>query len=220
MYSFGQRIDTNVLDEPFYAAYLLTSNVDHPGKTDVLNALPTTEEQVRMMIDEAKTKPVLFIKNMAHHMEVLDNPWVEDAINVFLIRNPYQIIASYAEVIHTPVMRDIGIEYQYTLFEALQAQGKQAIVLDSGNLLENPEVVLRKLCMACGIDFDQRMLHWQKGPKNFDGVWATHWYSNVHQSTGFEKQKTSSRKLPAHLEPLYQKSKLIYEKLLPISLKA
>ncbi|MBT1703191.1 sulfotransferase family protein [Chryseosolibacter indicus] len=220
MYSFAQRPDTNVLDEPFYSVYLFKTNVSHPGKEDVLNSLPQTETEVRSLIHASKTKSVLFIKNMAHHIEVLENPFIEECINVFLIRNPYQIIASYAEVINAPVMRDIGIEYQYNLYQLLRRSGKKTVVLDSGTLLKNPQKVLEKLCSSCAIDFDQRMLHWQPGPKSYDGVWATHWYSNVHQSSGFEKQKTSERKLPPHLEPLYEKSKRFYEKLLPISLKA
>ena len=163
---------------------------------------------------------MLFVKNMAHHMEILEQPFINGALNVFLIRNPYQIIASYAEVIELPVMRDIGIAYQYQLFEELQQRGEQPIVVDSGLLLENPPGVLEKLCTACALSFDQRMLHWSAGPKPYDGVWATHWYANVHQSTGFMKQQTSTRALPERLQSLYEEAHRYYEKLLPFSLKA
>jgi hypothetical protein len=220
MYSFAQREDTTVLDEPYYAVYLVKTDADHPGKQDVINNLPTTEKGVAKLISVTSTKPVLFIKNMAHHLEILDNRWVKDAVNVFLIRNPYQIIASYAEVINKPVMRDIGIEYQYQLFDELANKGKQPVVLDSGLLLENPEEVLKMLCKRCSIEFDQRMLHWPTGPKAYDGVWSTHWYANVHQSSSFEKQRTSTRVLPSHLQELYLQARGFYEKLLPISLKA
>jgi hypothetical protein len=30
------------------------------------------------------------------------------------------------------------------------------------------------------------MLHWPKGPRASDGVWAPHWYAHVWESTGFE----------------------------------
>jgi hypothetical protein len=220
MYAFAQREDTTVLDEPFYAVYLLKSGVDHPGKEQVISALPGTEEKVRNMIESTTEKPVLFIKNMAHHMEVLEMPFVEDAINVFLIRNPYQIIASYSKVIQKPVMRDIGLEYQYNLFQRLLSEGKQPLVLDSGILLENPQAVLSELCNRCGIPFEQRMLHWPKGPKPYDGVWATHWYSNVHGTTGFARQSTDSQPLPDDLQPLYIQALGVYEKLIPFSLKA
>jgi hypothetical protein len=220
MYSFAQRSDTNVLDEPFYAVYLKKSEVDHPGKDEVMQSLPQSESEVRAMITSPSGKQHLFIKNMAHHMEILDDPWVAGAVNVFLIRHPQQIIASYAEVIEQPVMRDIGIEYQHHLFTALQKNGGKPIVVDTGLLLEDPGIVLRNLCNLCGLVFEQRMLHWPEGPKPYDGVWATHWYSNVHRSTGFKKQTTSSRPLPEGLISLYERAKVFYEKLLPFSLKA
>jgi hypothetical protein len=219
MYSFAQRSDTVVLDEPFYAVYLLKTDAAHPGKDEVISSLPSTEAEVRKMIEGQQAKTV-FIKNMAHHMEVLETPFVEGAIDVFLIRNPYDIIASYSKVIQKPVMRDIGLEYQYQLFKQLVSEGKQPVVIDSGRVTENPEGVLSSLCQRCGIRFEQRMLHWPAGPKQYDGVWATHWYANVHRSTGFEKRTPRRQPLPEELQPLYEKALFLYEKLLPFSLKA
>jgi hypothetical protein len=220
MYSFAQRADTTVLDEPFYAVYLSKSNAEHPGKDLVLNAQSQSEQQVRSQIEKLANGSTVFVKNMAHHMEVLSSPWITGAINVFLIRDPKQIIASYAEVIDTPVMRDIGIEYQHQLFERLIESQEDFIVVDSGLLLQDPAKVLDKLCNRCAIGFDPKMLTWPSGPKTYDGVWAPFWYDNVHRSTGFQKQQTSLRPLPNHLEELYAQAKRYYEKLLPFSLKA
>ena len=220
MYSFAQRSDTHVVDEPFYAVYLHKSGALHPGRDEVLAAQPADETIVKKELHEKITKPVLFVKNMAHHMEVMEEPFIEKAINIFLIRNPKQIIASYAAVIDKPIMRDIGIEYQYQLFKLLEKKGQPLIVIDSGLLLENPESVLRQLCQRCSIGFQTSMLKWEAGPKSYDGIWAKHWYENVHQSMGFKKQKTSSRPLRENLNDLYQHAKSYYEKLLPFSLKA
>jgi hypothetical protein len=220
MYSFAQRSDTTVFDEPFYAVYLDKSGAAHPGREEVLHSQSTDEEVVRTMILNHKATPVLFIKHMAHHMEVMKKPFFDNAINIFLIRNPKQIIASYSQVIEKPVMRDIGIEYQHSLFQLLTDQKSKVVVLDSGLALQNPEAVLKELCAACDIPFDTDMLTWKKGPKTYDGVWAKHWYANVHNSSGFEKQNTSERQLPADLENLYNQAKVYYEKLLPFSLKA
>src|SRR5687768_3336178 len=127
MYSFAQRADTEVLDEPFYAFYLLESGAEHPGREHVMQSLPSTEADVRTLIQNKLTKPVLFIKNMAHHLELLRTPTIAGAIDIFLIRDPQQIIASYAEVIAMPKMRDIGIEYQFQLFSQLQNSGLKPI---------------------------------------------------------------------------------------------
>ena len=219
MYSFAQRSDTTVLDEPFYALYLKKSGAQHPGREEVIQAQSSDESIVKNQIADVKS-PVVFIKNMAHHMEVMETPFIENAINIFLIRNPKQIIASYAKVINQPVMRDFGIEYQYYLFSILQKENQFTIVVDSGLLLENPQSVLKQLCQRCSIGFQDSMLHWNAGPKEYDGVWAKYWYENVHQSIGFAQQKSSSPPLHENLNDLYHQARTYYEKLLPFSLKA
>jgi len=220
MYSFAQRSDTTVLDEPFYAVFLAKTRVNHPGAEAILAALPQDEDTVLDLIGSQTGKPVLFVKNMAHHMEVLKHSFIAGAKNIFLIRDPRQILTSYAAVISHPVMRDIGIAYQYELFCALRQQDMEPLVIDSGFLLEDPLSVLTKLCNLCGITFEQRMAHWPEGPKPYDGVWARYWYGSVHRSTGFEKQAASSQPLPQHLYALYSEAQSFYEKLLPFSLKA
>jgi hypothetical protein len=218
MYAFAQRPDTEVLDEPFYAHYLLANPVPHPAKEEVIRSQPALVEDVLKQI-YALTAPVVFIKNMSHHLEVMEESFLENVINIFFIRNPHQVIASYAQVIEKPVMRDIGMEYQYHLFERLINKGLDPVVLDSGLLLQNPESVLIKLCERVGIPFYRAMLQWPAGPKSYDGVWAPYWYANVHRSTGFEMQSTSSRALPPELEDLYHQANFFYEKLLPFSIK-
>jgi hypothetical protein len=219
MYSFAQRNDCIVFDEPFYAIYLNKSGALHPGKEEVMATQSLDENEVKAIITRSD-KPVAFVKNMAHHMEVMRDPFIPGATNIFLIRDPYQIIASYSQVIDSPIMRDIGIQYQLELFEALNKRKAQIIVVDSGQVLANPEKVLKQLCDHCSISFQPSMLSWEAGPKAYDGVWAKYWYDNVHRSTGFERQKTSSRALRDDLKPLYQQARLYYEKLLPFSLKA
>jgi len=110
MYSFAQRSDTAVVDEPFYACYLSKTNVMHPGREEVLATQSSDEDNVKQNLFQKHGKPILFIKNMAHHIEVLDDAFLSRCINIFLIRNPKQIIASYAEVIDNPELRDIALD--------------------------------------------------------------------------------------------------------------
>jgi hypothetical protein len=216
MYSFAQRTDVQVADEPFYACYFLKTGVVHPGREEVIRTQAHTGTEVLAGLFEQKS-PVLFIKNMAHHLEVIPSFPYEKCVNIFLIRNPKQIIASYTQVIEQPTLQGIGIAFQYTLFIQLAAQGITTIVLDSGMLLQHPEKVLTKVCALADIPFDPNMLQWKPGPKPYDGVWAPYWYANVHRSAGFEKQPTSDRPLPAHLNALYEEARGYYEKLLPFA---
>ena len=215
MYSFAQRSDTTVVDEPFYACYLSKTGLNHPGKEQVLASQSPDEETVKKNLFTHGDKPVLFIKNMAHHIEVTNDGFLSECKNIFLIRDPKQLIASYAQVIEKPVMRDIGIEHEYHLFQ----KTKDAIVIDSGLVLQHPDSVLRQLCAKLELKFEPSMLQWKAGPKPYDGVWAPHWYANVHKSTGFEKQVTSDRPLPTQLQPLYEEAATYYQKLLQHALK-
>lgn len=218
MYSFAQRSDTLVSDEPFYALYLSTVKVDHPAKAEVLTVQSKDEDVVKKEIFRKHPRSVFFIKNMAHHIEVMnDLNFLRECINIFLIRNPKQIIASYAQVLSNPIMRDIGIEYELLLFKKLNDPNN--IVIDSGLLLENPQSVLQQVCERAGLPFEKQMLNWQAGPKPYDGIWAPHWYANVHRSTGFEKQATSERALPDVLQPLADKATQYYNELLQYAIK-
>jgi len=48
MYSFAQRKDVVVVDEPFYAYYLKNVNpkTSHPGKTEILNSQSSNFKKV------------------------------------------------------------------------------------------------------------------------------------------------------------------------------
>ena len=218
MYSFAQRSDTLAVDEPYYACYLTKTNLDHPGREEVLRSQSSNEKEVGISLFKDHTKSVLFIKNMAHHIGVLDDDsFLNNCINIFLIRNPKQIIASYAQVIESPVMRDIGIEYEHHLYHKLKQENP--LVVDTGLLLENPESVIKQICQRVGLLFESSMLKWEAGPKSYDGVWAPYWYDNVHKSTGFDRQSTSTRDLPDKLKPLYIECESYYQNLLQFAIK-
>lgn len=221
MYSFAQRPDTIVFDEPLYAHYLRVTGVIHPGQEEILASQENDGNKVvhELMLGSFD-KPVAFFKQMTHHLVELNEDFLSQMKNILFIRDPKQIISSYAQVRPDVNMQDIGIEKQWQLFQQLTANDQHCVVLDSNEILKSPEKVLTELCNAIDIPFYEAMLHWPAGPKTEDGVWAKYWYDNVHKSTGFEKQATSSRTLPEYLEPLYNDSKKYYDQLFQHSTKA
>ncbi|MEM6843317.1 MAG: sulfotransferase family protein [Bacteroidota bacterium] len=222
MYSFAQRTDTRVVDEPFYGYYLTQRpEVNHPGKEQVLSSMATDAQAVldKVVFGDYDC-PVLFIKNMAHHFVELEPRFIIRLTNLFLIRDPKQLISSIAQKMSNPTMDDIGCYRQYKLFQFLQNLGLPPVVLDSDELLKNPRGVLQKLCGALDIPFEEQMLAWEAKPLPEDGVWARYWYRNVHQSTGFSRQPTSDRPLPEHLEELYKSALPFYNKLYENAIRA
>ena len=221
MYSFAQRPDTIVFDEPLYAHYLKVSGVVHPGQEEILASQENDGDKVvsNLMLGNFDM-PVAFFKQMTHHLVHLNEDFLSKMKNVLFIRDPKQIISSYAQVRPDVNMQDIGIEKQWHLFQQLTSANQHCVVLDSNEILKAPEKVLTELCRTIDIPFYSEMLHWPAGPKHEDGVWAKYWYDNVHKSTGFEKQATSSRTLPEYLESLYNESKKYYDQLFQHSIKA
>lgn len=215
MYSFAQREDITVLDEPFYGFYLKNASLEneHPSQKEILQTMELKEEKVVEGINALSEKKKVFVKGMAHHYLTETPSFILNWENVILIRHPKKLIASFSKVIHTPTLNDIGIKKASELFLFLKKSGKTPIVIDSDELLKNPESYLKKLCDLLNIPFSEKMLRWKKGGILEDGIWATHWYGNVHNSEGFAVQKSSSQPLPQHLEPLLKKALPYYETL-------
>lgn len=211
MYSFSKRPDTKVIDEPFYAHYLSTNQIDHPGSEETLNSMSSDIEEIISDIYSRKDCEILFLKNMAHHHQQMSFDFLDDMTNLFLVRNPKQLIASFAQVIESPTMQDIGLEKSWELFNMIKNQNP--LVLDSAEILKDPKKLLKSLCAKLSIKFYEEMLSWEKGGIKEDGAWAKFWYKNVHNSTGFVKQKTSSRELPKNCQSLYIESLKYYNKL-------
>lgn len=221
MYSFGQRPDTRVFDEPLYAHYLKITGVEHPGREAILASQENDGNLVvQNLILGQQDRPVAFFKQMTHHLIALKEDFLSKVANILFIREPGQIISSYARVRPSVTMQDIGIRKQWELFNRLHELGHPPVVLDSGEILKDPEKVLTDLCVALCIPFYQEMLRWEPGPRKEDGVWAGYWYENVHHSTGFAKQKSSDSPVPAYLTALYEQSKIYYDRLFLYSLKA
>ena len=218
MYSFSRRPDTKVIDEPFYAHYLETTGTDHPGREDTLRSMSTDINKVLDDIFNRNECEVLFLKNMAHHHQQMDLSFLDKMTNLFLVRNPKQLIASFAQVITSPNMKDIGLKKSWELFNKIENQNP--VVLDSAEILKNPKSLLSKLCDNLEINFFEEMLSWPSGGIPEDGPWAKYWYKNVHSSSGFAKQKTSSRELPKNCESLYLEALKYYDKLKVNSISA
>jgi len=217
MYSFAQRPGTTVVDEPLYAYYLNKSKVQHPGQQEILESQSTNLQTVidEVLLAEYQT-PVVFFKQMTHHLYETGYSFIKSFKNIIFIRDPRLIIRSYSKVREAVTMNDIGIAQQAELLNFLK---EDAIVLDSKFLLQQPEQCLIKLCECLSISFNDVMLQWIAGARKEDGVWAKHWYGNVHQSTGFKIYKEEEFTLSEELEKLAEECLPYYEQLKQIAIK-
>jgi hypothetical protein len=222
MYSFAQRSDVRVVDEPLYGHYLHVSGADHPGREEVIAHMNIDGDAVMSgLLDRAsqQTGTRLFLKNMAHHLVDLNLDFLSAVQNVFLIRDPREMLPSLVVQLPDAALADTGLKRQWQLYNELVNAGQQPVVLDSRELLLDPEGVLRQLCKHVGLPFQDAMLHWPAGPLAEDGIWAKHWYHAVHRSTAFAPFRPKPG-FPSALEPLLADCKPWYEKLFTHALRA
>jgi hypothetical protein len=205
MYAFAARGDCAVSDEPFYAAYLSATGIDHPMREAVIASQPTDPATVAAAClgPNPDGKPLWYQKHMTMHMiPAFDRGFLSGLTNVFLLRHPAHVIASYARKREAPTLQDIGFLQQAQLFDQVSDMtGTAPPVITAESIRANPKEALTRLCHALRIPFTEAMLHWPPGPKPFDGVWAPHWYGAVHRSTGFEAPEGPLPDLP----PAYQR---------------
>ncbi len=222
MYSFAELPGVRVIDEPLYGHYLRVSGANHPGRDEIMATMNCDGGAVmRNLLQQQAEDPsqLLFIKHMAHHLIELDPGFLRSTNNIFLIRDPREMLPSLTIQLPHATLSDTGLRRQWELYTELRDSGQHPIVLDSRELLLNPEGVLRQLTLHLNIEFTSGMLTWKAGARDEDGVWAPHWYHAVHKSTGFAPYEAKTN-FPDHLQPLLNDCKPWYEKLYEQALRS
>lgn len=218
MRSWGNRPDTFVCDEPFYALYLQATGLPHPGAAEVIAGGETDWRKVvaQVSADVPAGKRIFYQKQMTHHLlPEIDRAWLGTVTNCFLIRDPAEVIASYIKKNNDPALDDIGFAQQAEIFDWVRAHtGAIPPVIDARDVLENPDKILRLLCDAVGVEFMEAMLSWPPGLRETDGIWAKHWYGEVEKSTGFHGPAAASPpQVPRRLRAVHAGSQECYARL-------
>jgi hypothetical protein len=217
--SWGSRADTFVVDEPFYAHYLLHSHhrEEHPGADEIISTYETDWREVAKSLTGAipDGKSIFYQKHMTHHMlDHIDLAWTDALTNCFLLREPREVLTSFIKVIPNPQIDQTGLPQQIKIFEHVRrATGKIPPVLDSADVLKHPRRMLTQLCEAIEIPFDDAMLKWEMGSRATDGIWAKYWYAAVENSTGFAPYQPKDESVPDHLHGLLNECERIYREM-------
>lgn len=202
MRAWENRPDTQVVDEPFYACYLTATGIVHPMQEQVLASQSSVWHEV---IEQELHKPlpvgvnIQYQKHMTQHMVTdIDTQWFRSVKHAFLIRHPAEVVNSYGVKRATVTADDVGFALQSKIYRmAIDAGFTNIPVIDSKDVLRDPERVLSELCKALDVPFDAAMLQWPAGPRESDGAWAPHWYQNVEKSTRFGAYRERSFELSA-----------------------
>jgi Sulfotransferase domain len=217
MRAWGNRPDTFVIDEPFYAYYLKTTGKKHPGADEIIASSETDWPNVvaKLTGPIPNARRIFFQKQMAHHLlPDVDREWLGAVTNCFLIRDPREVIASYIKKREEPALSDLGFIQQAEIFDFVRTRTNSIPpIVDAKDVLENPERMLRLLCESVGVEFSQSMLSWPAGLRETDGVWAGHWYREVAKTTSFQPYRPRHAEVPRHLREIYDRCRECYERL-------
>src|SRR3954451_4457074 len=217
MRAWGNRRDTFVIDEPFYAYYLHVTGKQHPGADEVIATGETDWRKIvaRLTGPFAKGRRIFFQKQMTHHLlPEIDREWLETVTNCFLIRDPREVIASYVKKRENPVLEDLGFIQQAEIFDHIRNRTNSIpTVVDATDVLVDPERTLRLLCGSVGVEFSKSMLSWAPGLRETDGVWARYWYTEVSKTTCFRPYRERVHHVPARLGEIFERCRDCYDRL-------
>ena len=217
MRAFEARGDCAVSDEPLYAHYLKHTGLDHPMRDEVMASQPTLWQPVieSLRSESPEQKTIWYQKHMTHHLlPHIDRAWMKEVRHCFLIRDPKEVLSSYSKSRTEVTLDDLGFEAQAEIFDwVTRVVGHNPVVVDSSDVLKDPEQMLQKVCGALEIPYSQKMLSWERGIRESDGVWASHWYQNVMESTGFAPYRERTPDYPEHLAPIAEAAQTFYEPL-------
>ncbi|KAL2633879.1 hypothetical protein R1flu_005358 [Riccia fluitans] len=212
MYSFAQRDDTEVIDEPLYAHHLRVTGAQRPYRNQLLATMETDGNKVvRKLIEEPSTKKYRFCKHMAkHRTSCLSKEALTTGKHVVLIRDPILSLPSFDKVLSV-TLDELDLGNLVGIFSELSSRGNPPPVVNARDLQQDPEGTLKTLCEALEIPFQASMLRWPAGPKLEDGLWAPWWYSTVHKTTEFKSRSAFTAKpfpkklyhLLEHAQPFY-----------------
>jgi hypothetical protein len=217
MRAWGNRDDTVVIDEPFYAFYLEATGIRHPAAGEVIATGETDWRKVvaHLIGPVPNHKRIFFQKHMTHHLlSQVDREWLGAVTNCFLIRHPREVIVSYVKKREDPVLEDLGFVQQAEIFDLVRTRTNAVPpVIDAKDVLQNPERILKLLCEAVGVQFSASMLSWTPGLRNTDGIWAKHWYGEVAKTTSFQSHRATHNEVPVRFHEIYEHCRECYEQL-------
>jgi hypothetical protein len=215
MRSWENRPDTVVVDEPLYAHFLAETGIAHPGRDEVIAAGETDWRRAVAGLLAPVESAIFYQKQMTHHLlPHIDRGWMAEVRNCFLIRDPREVLLSYAKKRADVTVDDVGILQQAEIFDYVRdLTGDVPPVLDTRDVLTDPRKALGALCQRLSIEFREEMLAWPPGRRDSDGIWAPYWYDAVWKSTGFRPWQSREGELTESQQAILEECQPHYERL-------
>lgn len=143
------------------------------------------------MLDKAGQGAV-FTKDFPHYIEhAWNDAFLSHFTHSFLIRDPAKVATSMYK--HWPdfVLKEIAVLEQRELFDRVADKlGHAPPLIDSDDLLENPQGIVAAWCKAVSIPYMENALSWEPSGNVGDHSWydGGSWHANLANSDGLKAQ--------------------------------
>lgn len=227
--AMSNRGDLRCFHEPYNEAYYYGEDRRHDRYYVADPGLAISEGLTiggvhEKLVTLASSEPV-FVKDFAYSIiHMADGALLDSMTHTFLIRDPDKVITSMYSRWQDITLSEIGFEELHTLFKRVSDRtGETPVVIDSDELLANPNGVIKSYCEAVGLPFLKGALNWEKSDKN--PTWNTDehgFHDALKASTGLKPQERSYPALESSPDMLrlYRASLPHYEALLSFKLSA
>ncbi|MBT5571149.1 MAG: sulfotransferase family protein [Alphaproteobacteria bacterium] len=218
-----QRGDLDCLHEPFGEAWYQGEDPFWPRYKD--GEKTTKGLSIKSVWDDIQTRakngPV-FLKDFPHYINHMWTPdFLSNFTHAFLIRDPAKTISSVYNKWPDFDELEVGFPEQRALFDLLTAlNGTPPPVIDSDDLLEDPDKMVAAFCDAVDIPFIAEAMSWEPGGDPSAHSWwdGGSFHANLAQSTGLtpqvrryievddapERVRRVHRRMKPHYDHLYQ----------------
>ena len=168
MRAWQNRADTVVSDEPLYAHYLAETGAEDPARDRILAQGDCDWRRVvqQLVGPVPDGRAVWYQKHMTHHLlPEVARGWLRRVVNCFLVRQPREVLLACGRDRLPGSAEELGLPQQAEIFDAVcEITGAAPVVIDAGDMLREPEELLRAWCGRLGLAFDPAMLRCQSLP--------------------------------------------------------
>ncbi|NEQ64930.1 MAG: sulfotransferase domain-containing protein [Symploca sp. SIO2D2] len=228
--AFEQIDDCIIYDEPLHHFFCFNT----ANYYDYINSFPSDyllrypDANYSSVIEKItgnlpEIKSFSFQKHMSYHLlPGFDKSWLSKVKNFLLIRNPIETITSYWKAKkHAGFNWEssepfVGWEEHYRLFKEIEnLTQEKPLVIDSGDLVKNPQDYLKTLCCQLGVAFSEKMLYWEPnktGILSWNNTIFEQFSKNVINSSSFFQQSQEIN-IPDILVPCINKCMPFYEEM-------
>ncbi len=211
-----QRGDLHCFHEPFGEWWYEGDGAPWPRLTPESPRKPgLTFEKVWSKLKQAAAQGPVFSKDFPHYIE---DHWSDEFLDhfnhSFLIRDAAKVVTSVQKRWPDVYLKELGFIEQRRLFDHLaDRDGQPPPVIDSDDLLKDPETIVNAYCDATGIPFIKEALTWEEGASKEAYSWydGGSWHEKLKGSTGLKPQKPGY----TDISDAPDRAKQLYEQVLP-----